>query len=147
MVPFPSVAEFRGFSVRVSPDQTYVSIAAAAAALKISESTCLRRVQRGELRAVVEGGRWRVEASQLPQRPAQPAGDQPGAESSPSTLLRRRLAAMPALLSPEQVAELTGLGIEATRSALRAKQIPNHKVGPRRMVSAVELARWLGVDA
>ena len=57
------------------------------------------------------------------------------------------LAEMPALLSPEQVAELTGLGIEATRSALRAKQIPNHKVGPRRMVSAVELARWLGVDA
>lgn len=125
---------------------TFVSIAAAAAALKISESTCLRRVRRGELRAIADGGRWRVYADQLPAEPAPLPGERLDDVSWATSVIRRRLAELPPLLSPEQVAKLTGLGIDATRSALRAGDIPNRKVGARRMVPAVELARWLGVE-
>jgi len=135
-----------GFYEFMHRESAFVSISTAAVAFGISESTCLRRVQRGEVQAVSDAGRWKVLASELPSRPQPTSPSLDGAESARSVLVRR-LAELPPLVGPEVVAEITGLGITAVRRAIRNGDIPSRRVGSRRLVPVLLLGEWLGVAA
>lgn len=123
-----------------------MSISSAAAAFGISESTALRRVRSGELRAVDDRGKWKVLASELPVRRTTSKAVDDG-DASPRSALLRRLGELPPLIGPEVVAEVTGLGIWAVREGIRRGDIPTRRVGSRRLVPVILLGEWLGLPA
>lgn len=59
---------------------------------------------------------------------------------------RPRLADLPDVLDPATVAEVTGLGENATYRALARGDLPGVKVGGRWLIGRDALARTLGVD-
>ena len=113
-----------------------------AAILGISHSTCLRRIRSGDIPAVAEHGVWRVLASDMP---SQAVATEPVEGDTSRTMLSRRLAELPPLLTAEQVANVTGCGLPAIRTAMRRGDIPTRKVGAKRMVPVVLLGEWLGL--
>jgi hypothetical protein len=129
-------------------DELTVDVSTAAAILGLSESTVQRRCRSGELKAFADQGRWRVLRSSLPSPIPLIPGDPTMPATSAAGVLSGRLATMAPLLTPEQVAHITGLGISAVRSSLRSKDgIPYVKVGSRRMVPTIKLGIWLGIPA
>ena len=122
---------------------TFVSVAVAASSFGVSESTLLRRIRAGDVPAIVERGSWRIPKSALPVANAPAAITEPAGWFTEQT---DRFVGLPPLLSPEQVCQITGLGLTAVRTAIRAGDFPVARVGKRKMVVTARLAAMLGLE-
>lgn len=122
-------------------DDSFVTVDRAAIALGVSQSTVLRRCRSGDLSAVYERGKWWVPRARLPGTVSRHQDD----DDDPVANLRRRLAAMPGLLTAEQVADVTGMSIWSVRAAMRSGDIPSVRVGSRRLSPKAALVSWLGL--
>ena len=111
--------------------------------LGFSESTVRRRIDSGELPALVRGGNFRIPRGAVERAAATATATANVAPASGVDWLGQRLASLPLLLSVEQVAELLGVPVHAVRDATRRGDIPVRRFGRRVRIPSVALYDWL----